>query len=65
MGDNEMTTSVGWIGAGRMGYALIERLLEAGYDGMAAVELSRDSHRGAWAAEESLKRILSALPNGS
>jgi 3-hydroxyisobutyrate dehydrogenase-like beta-hydroxyacid dehydrogenase len=32
MGDNEMTTSVGWIGAGRMGYALIERLLEAGYD---------------------------------
>ena len=32
MGDNEMTTSVGWIGAGRMGYALIERLLDAGYD---------------------------------
>ncbi len=32
MGDTEMTTSVGWIGAGRMGYALIERLLEAGYD---------------------------------
>jgi 3-hydroxyisobutyrate dehydrogenase-like beta-hydroxyacid dehydrogenase len=32
MGDNAMTTSVGWIGAGRMGYALIERLLDAGYD---------------------------------
>ena len=32
MGDNEKTTSVGWIGAGRMGYALIERLLDAGYD---------------------------------
>jgi 3-hydroxyisobutyrate dehydrogenase len=32
MGDNEMPTSVGWIGAGRMGYALIERLLDAGYD---------------------------------
>jgi 3-hydroxyisobutyrate dehydrogenase len=32
MGDNAMPTSVGWIGAGRMGYALIERLLDAGYD---------------------------------
>jgi len=32
MGDNETTTSVGWIGAGRMGYALIERLLDAGHD---------------------------------
>jgi 3-hydroxyisobutyrate dehydrogenase len=32
MGDIEKTTSVGWIGAGRMGYALIERLLDAGYD---------------------------------
>jgi 3-hydroxyisobutyrate dehydrogenase len=32
MGDNEMTMSVGWIGAGRMGYALIERLLDAGHD---------------------------------
>ena len=27
-----MTTSVGWIGAGRVGYALIERLLDAGHD---------------------------------
>jgi 3-hydroxyisobutyrate dehydrogenase len=32
MGDSELTTSVGWIGAGRMGYALIERLLDAGYE---------------------------------
>lgn len=32
MGDNEMTTSIGWIGAGRMGYAMIERLLDAGHD---------------------------------
>ena len=32
MGDNEKATSVGWIGAGRMGYALIERLLDAGHD---------------------------------
>jgi nucleoside-diphosphate-sugar epimerase len=31
MEDNE-TMSVGGIGAGRMGYALIERLLDAGYD---------------------------------
>jgi 3-hydroxyisobutyrate dehydrogenase-like beta-hydroxyacid dehydrogenase len=31
MGDNE-TTSIGWIGAGRMGYAMIERLLDAGHD---------------------------------
>jgi 3-hydroxyisobutyrate dehydrogenase len=32
LGDNEKTTSVGWIGAGRMGYAMIERLLDAGHD---------------------------------
>jgi 3-hydroxyisobutyrate dehydrogenase-like beta-hydroxyacid dehydrogenase len=32
MPDNDKTTSVGWIGAGRMGYALIERLLDAGHD---------------------------------
>lgn len=32
MGDNEQAMSVGWIGAGRMGYALIERLLDAGHD---------------------------------
>jgi 3-hydroxyisobutyrate dehydrogenase-like beta-hydroxyacid dehydrogenase len=29
---NEESKSVGWIGAGRMGYALIERLLDAGHD---------------------------------
>ncbi|KAA0079432.1 NAD(P)-dependent oxidoreductase [Mycolicibacterium sp. P9-64] len=32
MKNNEKTMSVGWIGAGRMGYALIERLLDAGHD---------------------------------
>jgi 3-hydroxyisobutyrate dehydrogenase-like beta-hydroxyacid dehydrogenase len=32
MENNEKTLSVGWIGAGRMGYALIERLLDAGHD---------------------------------
>lgn len=36
-------------------------LLDTGYRGMAAVELSRDSHRGAWAAQESLVRIRAAL----
>jgi 3-hydroxyisobutyrate dehydrogenase-like beta-hydroxyacid dehydrogenase len=29
---NEKSKTVGWIGAGRMGYALIERLLDAGHD---------------------------------
>jgi sugar phosphate isomerase/epimerase len=36
-------------------------LLEVGYRGQAAVELSRDSHRGAWAAGEALSRIRTAL----
>lgn len=35
-------------------------LLEVGYAGLAAVELSRDSHRGAWAAEEALRRLRAA-----
>ena len=45
--------------------ATLNALIEVGYDGLAAVELSRDSHRGAWAAQDSLRQILSALPNGS
>jgi 3-hydroxyisobutyrate dehydrogenase len=32
MGQNEKTMTVGWIGAGRMGYALIQRLLDAGHE---------------------------------
>jgi sugar phosphate isomerase/epimerase len=40
-------------------------LVEVGFDGMAAVELSRDSHRGAWAAEEALRRLSVALANRS
>jgi 3-hydroxyisobutyrate dehydrogenase len=32
MAQDDKTMTVGWIGAGRMGYALIERLLHAGYD---------------------------------
>lgn len=39
----------------------LKALVEVGYDGMAAVELSRDSHRGAQAAEEALGRIRAAL----
>ncbi len=40
---------------------VLNALLEVGYDGMAAVELSRDSHRGAWAAQESLRLLKAAL----
>ena len=39
----------------------LSALLESGYDGMAAVELSRDSHRGAAAAEEALAHVRAAL----
>jgi sugar phosphate isomerase/epimerase len=43
----------------------LNTLLEVGYDGMAAVELSRDSHRGAAAAEEALTHLRAALGGGS
>jgi sugar phosphate isomerase/epimerase len=36
-------------------------LIEVGYDGIAAVELSRDSHRGAAAAEEAMGHLRAAL----
>jgi L-ribulose-5-phosphate 3-epimerase len=36
-------------------------LADAGYSGMAAVELSRDAHRGAQAAEEALVHLRKAL----
>ncbi|HVS19038.1 MAG TPA: sugar phosphate isomerase/epimerase [Planctomycetota bacterium] len=41
--------------------ATLAALLEVGYSGLAAVELSRDSHRGAWAAEEALRWIRESL----
>jgi len=41
--------------------ATLEALLEVGFDGVAAVELSRDSHRGPEAAAEALARIRQAL----
>lgn len=43
----------------------LSALMEIDYDGMAAVELSRDSHRGAWAAQESLARLRAALRHPS
>jgi sugar phosphate isomerase/epimerase len=36
-------------------------LIAVGFDGLAAVELSRDSHRGAWAAEEAMRKLRAAL----
>jgi len=39
----------------------LNALIENGYAGMAAVELSRDSHRGAAAAEEALGHLQRAL----
>jgi sugar phosphate isomerase/epimerase len=36
-------------------------LLEVGYDGVAAVELARDSHRGPEAAREAMQRLRAAL----
>ena len=41
--------------------ATLNAFLEVGYDGMCAVELSRDSHRGAQAAAEALERIRARL----
>jgi sugar phosphate isomerase/epimerase len=43
--------------------AALTALKDIGYDGMAAVELSRDSHRGAWVAGESMKRLQAANVN--
>ncbi|MBI5434833.1 MAG: sugar phosphate isomerase/epimerase [Planctomycetes bacterium] len=45
----------------------LSSILEVGYSGMVALELSRDSHRGAWAAQESmgrLRRVLAELNPG-
>ncbi len=42
---------------------VLRALLDVGFDGMAAVELSRDSHRGAWAAREAMRHLRNALGN--
>ncbi|MDP6408113.1 MAG: sugar phosphate isomerase/epimerase [Planctomycetota bacterium] len=44
---------------------VLSSLNKVGYGGMAAVELSRDSHRGAQAAEEALTRIRDILGPGA
>jgi sugar phosphate isomerase/epimerase len=41
----------------------LSSLLAVGYDGMAAVELSRDSHRGPQAAQEAMGHLKAALTN--
>lgn len=41
--------------------ATLGALLEVGYDGVAAVELSRDSHRAPEAARQALERLRAAL----
>jgi sugar phosphate isomerase/epimerase len=41
--------------------AALRSLIEVGYRGLAAVELSRDSHRGAQTAAEALSHVRRAL----
>jgi sugar phosphate isomerase/epimerase len=51
------------LGAGELDLAdALTTLHDVGYRGMAAVELSRDSHRAPQAAREALERIAAALP---
>jgi sugar phosphate isomerase/epimerase len=40
----------------------LSALQQVGYTGMAAVELSRDSHRGLEAAREALERLVKSMP---
>lgn len=40
---------------------VLAALKAAGYTGLAQVELSRDAHRGAWAAETAIERLRAAL----
>jgi sugar phosphate isomerase/epimerase len=44
---------------------VLRSLIDAGYAGMAAVELSRDSHRGAQAAAEALEHLRHAMVDGA
>ena len=45
--------------------AALSAIRGTGYSGVASVELSRDSHRGAAAAQEALERVSKALVKGS
>ncbi len=42
---------------------VLNTLMEVSYDGMAAVELSRDSHRGPLAAQEAMSHLRAAISN--
>lgn len=54
------------LGSGELDLAdALSALKEVGYSGMAAVELSRDSHRAPEAAKTALERIRAALPNAA
>ncbi len=44
---------------------VLSALKKVAYAGMAVVELSRDSHRGAQAAEEAMRHLRAAIPNTS
>jgi len=44
---------------------VLSALAEVGYEGLAAVELSRDAHRGAQAAEEAMGHLRRALEAAS
>ncbi|MBL8863631.1 MAG: sugar phosphate isomerase/epimerase [Planctomycetes bacterium] len=53
------------LGSGELDLAdVLSALLAVGYRGMAAVELSRDSHRAPQAARTALERVQAALPAG-
>ncbi len=41
----------------------VNTLIEVGYEGVASVELSRDSHRGAFAAEEAMRQLRQVIQN--
>jgi len=41
--------------------AVLEALIEVGFSGQAAVELSRDSHRAPQAAEDAMRALRTAL----
>ena len=56
------STFLGGFGSGDLDLrGVLRSLIEVGYGGLAAVELSRDSHRGARAAEEALGHLRRAL----
>lgn len=56
----------GFFGTGDLDLqAAISALIKTGYTGVASVELSRDSHRGPFAAEQALRQLERAIEIGS